>query len=76
MSFSACADTTITNVQTVISFGFNSLVSCQLIGVQRIISVDSQASIGTTISDIEIDNFELYCQNDDSMCYEIANSTG
>ena len=78
MSFKACSNTTITKVQTVIAIGYQSLYYCQLIDVETILLLSTQSLYHTTISDISIsmEKFELYCQNDDSMCHEIANSTG
>ena len=75
MSFKACWNTSISNVETAIAIGYRSLYNCQLINVQRIMLLSTQALSNTTISKIKMDNFELYCQNDDSMCHEITNYT-
>ena len=78
MSLKACFKTTMTNVQTVIAMGSGSLCLCQLIDVERIMLLSSDALSDTIISNAEMtmNNLELYCQNDNSMCYEIENITG
>ena len=74
MSAYSCSGITISNVQTVIAMGYYSLVDCQFIAVERIMLLAlNSGDIGLSTYSIDMDNFELYCQNGDSVCQAFHN---
>ena len=66
----ACGYLTITNIDTVIAMGAGALHGSKLIGVQRVLSLSTKAIYNTSIdiSNTDKDNFEIYCQNDFTIC--------